>query len=194
MSDYYEPHPRLLLERPFVLGGAIGCGTRLIGRILCARTGLPFVEVDRQIEHEAGCELARIAEFEGAAGVSERAAAVLERVATRSPFAVVALDHAWPHARVVGLLARDLDLVRIERPADYLLERTEREILQAGRWVLGGVPLVIRNASDLAFLSAQRESLLGAARRRIDAGADHEHRVAERLLEGLESAADGGAP
>ena len=57
MDDYYSPHPRVQLDQAIAIAGQIGSGARMIGRCLSARTGLPFVDVDRQVEHD--CVLLR---------------------------------------------------------------------------------------------------------------------------------------
>ncbi len=189
MRDYYEPYARFSLERPLVLAGQLGCGARMTARILCARSGLPFVEMDRQIEHEVGDDLAAIAEREGPKRVAERARLVLERIALQRPWPVVALDRAWPSDAAFRLFGRKLDLVRIERPTAYLLERLEKEIHGAGAWVLGDRPFVFRNEEDLEAFGALREPLLERAGILLDAGDRHEHEVAEIVLEGLESVA-----
>ena len=187
MNDYYEPHSSFRLTRPIVLGGQIGCGARLVGRMLCARTGLPFVEVDRQIEHEAGQSLARFAETHGTKRIAYRARAVLERLATQRPFPVIALDRAWPGADTAPLLRKQFDFVHIERPTHYLLDRIEKELHAAGSWLLGDQPLVLRNESDLAPLLDEREPLFSEARILLDAGERHELQVAEELRSALES-------
>lgn len=54
MDGYYDYHPLHQLDRHFVLGGYVGEETRVIGFQLAALTGLPVVDLDRHIEHQAG--------------------------------------------------------------------------------------------------------------------------------------------
>lgn len=184
-SDYYEPHARFRLTRPIVIGGQIGCGARMIGRMLCARTGLPFVELDRQIEHEAGESLARLIETQGLKRTVQRTRAVLERLALQRPCAVVVLDRAWPGADSFHLFRRRLDFVHVERPTEFLLDRAGRELRAVGSG--DDMPSVVRDKDDLKPIWDERTPLLSEARILLDAGERHELQVAEILMDALES-------
>ena len=186
-SDYYEPHARRKLARPLVIGGDLGCGARLIGRTVCARTGLPFVEVDRQIEHEAGESLDALAARIGPKRIAERARMALERVAIQRPCSVVALEWVWPGAEVEHLFRRKLHLVHIRRPADFLLERIEKEVHRAGPWLLGDHPFVFRTEADLAPLREARARLLCKASILLEAGDQHAHLVSKLIIDSLDS-------
>ena len=190
MNDYYEPALRIALPRPIVIGGQLGCGSRLIGRSLCARTGLPFVEVDRQIEHEAGRALAQIAEEEGEERVARWARAVLERLALQRPWSVIVLDHAWPTAETTYLLRRKLDFVHVARSDAFLQSRLVKELDLSFRWLLEEPGGWSAGELDLAALAAHRAPLLTEARILLDAGDQHEHLIAGLLLDSIESLAD----
>lgn len=189
--DYYSPHPRLHLARPLVIAGDLGGGSRLIGRTVCARTGLPFVEVDRQIEHEAGESLSALADRIGTKRLAERARTVLERVARERPWAVVALEWAWPNHEATHLFRRKLSMVYVQRPGAFLLERVEKEVHRAGPWVLDGSPCVFRDEGDLASLHQARRDLLGHASVLLSAGDLHAHRVSDLILDELDSMLEG---
>ncbi|MGB0618374.1 MAG: shikimate kinase [Myxococcota bacterium] len=187
MDDYYSPHPRVLLSRPILIGGQMGCGAPLVGRTLSARTGLPFVEVDRRIEHAAGASLAELAKRDGLASVARRARDVLLACALERPASIVVLDAAWPTAGVGRALGRSLDLVHVERSADYLLDRIEKEIHRVGLWRLGGHPFAFRNGGDLAAFQGDRIDLLARATVHYTAGHQHPLEVVDGLLESLEA-------
>jgi shikimate kinase len=186
MSDYYEPYPRLRLSRAVVLAGQIGCGAAAIGRNVASRTGLPFSEVDRLIEHEAGSSLARLVVEEGPEGLAGRAEAVLARLAGRSPRGLIVVDRAWLPLTARDLLRRRTHFVFIRRPADYLFERLDQELRRSGDWILGGLEVPIRDAVDLKPLLDRRDPLLRESRIVLDGGSGHVHRVAEVLLDSLE--------
>lgn len=54
MSDYYDHHPLVTLDRHLAVAGYFGDETRQIGYQLAALTGLGVSDLDRTIEHHAG--------------------------------------------------------------------------------------------------------------------------------------------
>lgn len=187
MIDYYDPSPRIRLARSIVIAGQLGCGARMIGRTLSARTGLPFAEVDRLIEHEAGRSLREIAAEEGTKRIEALARTVLERRALERPFGLIVVDRAWPAAESRRLLRRRLDFVHVKRPARFLFERLTRRLGPAEGWLLGELAGNLRDESDLEPLFAQRTPLLAEAQILLDAGSRHEMRVAQLLAGSLEA-------
>ena len=65
LSNYYEHGPLVLLQRPIVLIGSLGVDQHGLGRDLAALSGLPLIEVDRWIEHEAGQSLVSLVQTQG---------------------------------------------------------------------------------------------------------------------------------
>ena len=55
---YYDPYPALYLDRPKVLVGPLGGGIALTGASVSAMLGLPFIDLDRLVEHSFGCDFA----------------------------------------------------------------------------------------------------------------------------------------
>ena len=186
-EDYYSPHPRLVLERPMLIAGEIGCGARMVGRTPAARTGLPFVEVDRRIEHEVGTSVADLVARTSVDAVSRRARNVLEACALQRPAGVIVLDAAWPNLEVRSLIGRRMEFVYLERSASYLLARIEKEVHRGGRWLLRDQPFRFRSPDDLAPLRAARSELLSSATVRYDAADQHAHEIVDGLLECLEA-------
>ena len=179
------------LGRAVVIAGQIGCGAAAIGRNLTARTGLPFAEVDRVIEHEAGRSLARLAVEEGTRRLEDRAAAVLRRLVESSPRGVVVLGNVWLPASARPLLRDETHLVHIRRPADFLIERLTPRLERDGDWILGGVAAPIDDEAALTPLLERRRSLLLEAHVVLEAGRAHENTVADLLLDSLERVSSG---
>lgn len=72
------------------LTGFMGAGKTTVGRELASRLGCPFVDLDDEIEREAGADVREIFAREGEAGFRERERGVFARVAARDPVVVAA--------------------------------------------------------------------------------------------------------
>jgi len=189
-GDYYDPYPRWRIRKTAIVAGQLGCGAPAVARHVAARTGLPFVEIDRLVEHEAGRSLARIAFEEGRDGVEQRAESILGRIVGQSPYGLVALDHAWVPTTVRKLLMHRTYFMHLKRSHEYLATRIGRELHRAGDWMLDGKTLPPTETADLPPLHGRRAPLLADARIVLDAGDRHIHDVAEILLDSLEHVAD----
>ncbi len=192
-SDYYDPSPRITVSRPIVIGGQLGCGARLIGRALCARTGLAFADVDRLIEHEAGASLARLAGEKGIVRIGTLASETLERVVGQRPWGVIVLDQAWPTIEVTALLESQSHFIHVQRDAAFLFETLSRRAHVRDRWLMAHQGEEVLEVGDLAQLDAQRMPLLRAAHIHLDAGREHELKVAGLLVDSLSSVAEADA-
>jgi shikimate kinase len=186
MSDYYEPHARIRLQKPIVLAGKIGCTAAAIARSLAGQTGLPFTEVDRLIEHEAGRSLARIAAEDGAERLTAWADSALSRIAGDAPFGLIVLDRAWPSIAARGTLRDRTHLVYVHRSREFLQDRLAAEVERAGDWILAEPRETAVTETGEAGVHARREPILSSAETVLEAGDLHAHRVAEMLLESLE--------
>jgi XRE family aerobic/anaerobic benzoate catabolism transcriptional regulator len=82
-----EPAER---NRRIALIGLRGAGKSTLGALLAQHEGVPFVELDREVERDAGVGLAEIFEFYGQAGFRRHERNSLERVLQSEPAFVLA--------------------------------------------------------------------------------------------------------
>jgi shikimate kinase len=124
---------------PVVLVGLMGSGKSTVGRLLAARWGLPFIDLDAEIERTSGLSIVEIFEREGEAGFRAREAEATRAIAPSAPMVIAVgggwmarpeLCEAWPDATRVWLsvspreAARRLAMHDVSRP---LLENESPE-------------------------------------------------------------------
>lgn len=64
--------------------GPTGAGKSSIGRRLAAHYGLPFVDLDQEIERHCGVDVSTVFEIEGEAGFRQRESALLDECSARA--------------------------------------------------------------------------------------------------------------
>jgi len=79
-----------LLEKPIALVGLRGAGKSTLGAKLAASLEMPFVELDREVEKEAGAPLAEVFAMYGQDAFRRFERRALERVLAAHPRAVIA--------------------------------------------------------------------------------------------------------
>jgi XRE family aerobic/anaerobic benzoate catabolism transcriptional regulator len=95
LEDEPEPVAPPLARAPdyrerIALIGLRGAGKSTLGPLLAARLGAPFLELDREIEKEAGLGLGEIMELHGQPGFRRLERSVLDRLIAAHPKAVIA--------------------------------------------------------------------------------------------------------
>src|SRR5690606_5874667 len=134
------------------LVGAMGAGKSAVGPLLAARLGLPFVDLDAEVERAAGARIATIFAREGEPAFRARERAAIERVAGRT--AVVALGG--------GAIAQPGAARRLAETGTVVWLRARPETLAARigeareRPLLAGLGPAARRAR-IAALLAERE-------------------------------------
>ena len=90
-EGYYSHLPTRALERPLALVAFPGDEHHRAGHSLAARTGIPFVDVDRWVEHEAGQSLWELVDHLGEAAYRRLEAAQVRRALAALPASIIAL-------------------------------------------------------------------------------------------------------
>ena len=91
LSNYYEHGPLVLLQRPIALIGFLGVDQHGLGRDLAALSGLPLIEVDRWIEHEAGQSLVSLVQTQSIEALRQLEDRFLAQALTSRPPGIVVL-------------------------------------------------------------------------------------------------------
>ena len=138
-----------LLEGHVFLCGLPGSGKSTVGPPLAAKLGMPFVDLDQQIERTAGRSVPDIFAAEKETGFRAREAAALRAVVT-GPRSVIALGGGAVTTRGIRhWIRRTGHLVWLRAPADLCAARAP-----TGRPLLGTDP-----AGRMAQLAAEREPI-----------------------------------
>jgi len=91
LSAYYDHHPTLILERPVALIGFPGVEYPRVGHDLASLTGLPLIELDRWIEHQAGQSLWALLQERGPVFLRDMEARLLEKALAAQPCGLIIL-------------------------------------------------------------------------------------------------------
>jgi XRE family aerobic/anaerobic benzoate catabolism transcriptional regulator len=156
--------------------GLRGAGKSSLGRLLAERRGVQFVELDREIEREAGMALAEIFELHGAPGYRRLERAVLERVLAAGEAAVIAAGGSIvTEPETYGLLLAHCRTVWVRAAPE---EHMQRVVSQGDLRPMKGHD---RAMVDLRAILAGREALYA----RADLTLDTSGRKVERSLDEL---------
>jgi shikimate kinase len=157
-------------DRPIALVGLMGAGKSTVGQRLAKRLGLPFVDVDSEIERAAGLDISAIFARYGEAEFRDGERRVIARL-VNGPVQVIATGGgAFVHEATRRLLLERCQVVWLDAQLELLAERVGR---RGGRPLLDGRdPL-----AALTELAAERAPFYAEAHIRIDAGEDRDTTV-----------------
>jgi XRE family aerobic/anaerobic benzoate catabolism transcriptional regulator len=168
LGDAAEPLNPLLLRAPdyrgrVVLIGLRGAGKSTIGRLLADRLGVPFLELDQEIEREAGLGLGEIMELHGQAGFRRLERVVLDRLIDTHATAVIAAGGSIvaEAATFVRLLESCLTVWVKAAPEEHMQRVIDQGDLRPMRDNR-------RSMADLRAILASREALYARADLQIE--------------------------
>jgi XRE family transcriptional regulator, aerobic/anaerobic benzoate catabolism transcriptional regulator len=138
--------------------GLRGAGKSTLGPLLAGRFGIPFVELDREVEKEAGIGMGEIMELHGQAGFRRLERAVLERVIATHPKAVIAagggiVAEAATFARLLGACLTVWVKAEPEAHMQRVIDQGDLRPMRDNR----------RSMVDLRAILASREALYARA-------------------------------
>lgn len=154
LSNYYEYGPLVLLQRPVALIGFLGVDQHGLGRDLAALSGLPLIEVDRWIEHEAGQSLASLVQTQGIEALRQLEDRFLAQALTTRPSGIIVLGD--------GALIKETNLQQVLAKATLVYLKL---LLASTYWKLrqqavGSHPLLLQppeSTEELRPLLAERQ-------------------------------------
>lgn len=160
---------------PVVLAGFMGAGKTAVGEILARRRAAPFLDMDAEIERDAGASVAAIFRDEGEAGFRARESALLRRLELPAGAVFATGGGAWlsPENRR-RLLAVGVPVLLLASPEELAArlagDRTVRPLL-------GPAP----RAEEIANLLHERMRCFRAIRRRVETAGLSVAEVATRV-------------
>lgn len=170
MFGYYGHQPPVLLKRPLCLVGFLGSGTVPVGSALGALTGLPWIDLDRRVEHAAGRTISQLVLEKGDGALQQLEGVALRRALDARPASIISLGAG--SLRLPGSaasVAAESTSVYLRLPVEALARNIRRELdQQPGRYPEFMVKRSVVTAAGLAPLLAAREPGYLAATHTID--------------------------
>jgi len=138
--------------------GLRGAGKSTLGPRLASRLGIPFLELDHEVEKEAGLDLTEIMELHGQAGFRRLERGVLDRVIATYPRVVIAagggiVAEAATFDRLLGACQTVWVKARPEEHMQRVIDQGDLRPMRDNR----------RSMDDLRAILASREALYARA-------------------------------
>lgn len=168
-----------LSSRSIVIVGMMAAGKSRMGKLLAARLGLPFTDLDTEIENISGLSVSEIFHAHGEPEFRRLEEAVLRRL-LRGEQSVVALGGgAWMSPRVRAWCDARAISIWLDTPLELMLQRVARTNKR---------PLLAEQdlAASMAELLESRRSTYGLANLRIRTAYGTAQMVVEAMLSALD--------
>ncbi|HEX3462996.1 MAG TPA: helix-turn-helix transcriptional regulator [Candidatus Elarobacter sp.] len=164
--------------------GLRGAGKTTLGAALAERLGVPFIELDREIERESGVSLATIFDFYGQAGFRRMERRCLERIIETHPRFVLATGGSIVSepATFERLVAACYTIWLKASPSEHM----ERVVAQGDMRPMAGNR---ESMADLHRILANREPLYRRADATVDTSGKAPREVVQLLSDAVISAA-----
>ncbi|MDY7094037.1 MAG: shikimate kinase [Acidobacteriota bacterium] len=183
MEGYYDHHATLQLNRPLAVAGMIGSPYRHTAYHVSSRTGLPFTDLDRKIEHEAGQSLWDLVTLRGEPALRELERKVLLQTLRARPAGIIALgDGTLLDADNKRAVLESTTLVHLEMDlaANYWHIRRHEE--EHGRFWNPFLPSPITRIEELRPVFQQLEPSLRDAHWVLPAAGRHSSQLALEII------------
>lgn len=128
MDDYYSYKPLHRLSRPLAMCGLPGAHVGKTVRALNLLTGMPFIWLDRRVEHELGASVEVVQVKQGVGARLDIERRILEALgAERTPPLVALSDVTFTDLQVRTTLLETCDVVCLYLPAEESVARVKAE-------------------------------------------------------------------
>jgi len=170
MFGYYGHQPPVLLERPLCLVGFLGAGSVAVGSALGALTGLPWIDLDRRVEHAAGRTVSQLVLERGDRARQQLEGVALRRALDARPPGIISLGAgALRLPGSAAAVASEATSVYLRWPVEELARNIRRGLdQQPGRYPEFMVWRSVVTAAGLSPLLAAREPTYAAATHTVD--------------------------
>ncbi len=184
MDTYYDHHPLFIPAKPIALIGFPGAEVPRIAGSMSMTTGLPLIELERWIEHEAGKSIPQLVLEDGGVSIRELQSRMLLRALESRPPGVIALGHRCMQ------LPEDRDLV-LQRSHCFYIQRTIFELFQALRREVEEFPARYaefilgppESVHDIKAMFDARDSEFRSAPHAVDAAGKSHTSLGREILE-----------
>lgn len=177
-----------------VLTGFMGTGKTAVGRILAQKLGYSFLDMDEQIERDAGLPIRKIFRKRGEAAFREMEQRAVELVCLLDRFVIATGGGAVLRPANREALGRNGFLVNLSASVEEILRRLSPDHLRnrpllAGRGRGAPEPEATRKAAEK--LLAEREPAYARCDLRLDTTGRKPEEVAAEILRRLPDSPDG---